>query len=118
MKVNIDKAKQELLSGEKLTLPKWVIFIGFMSNLAIKPVAILAYIPVILHAISLLTGSEYNLLDSLVAVLVSMCLLVFLASTAMKNMNEDGVLELYLSLIFETDAFPKFLKSKFQNNHS
>ncbi|EGR0524889.1 hypothetical protein FG062_14150 [Vibrio cholerae] len=118
MKVDIEKAKQELLSDEKLKLPKWVIFISLMSSLTTKPIAILAYLPIFASVIQTLSGVEFNLLDSLFAVLTSMCLLVLLTSTKMKEMNKDGVLDLYLALIFEKETFPKFLKSKFQKDQS
>ncbi|WP_337910541.1 hypothetical protein [Vibrio cholerae] len=118
MKVDIEKAKQELLSDEKLKLPKWVIFISFMSSLTTKPIAILTYLPVFASVIQTLSGVEFNLLDSLFSVLTSMCLLVLLTSTKMKEMNKDGVLNLYLALIFEKETFPKFLKSKFQKDQS
>lgn len=116
MKADIEKAKRELLSDEKFKLPKWVIFISLMSSLTTKPIATLAYLPVFASAIQLLSGNEFNPLDSLFSVLTSMCLLVLLTSIKMKEMNKDGVLELYLSLIFEKEAFPRFLKSKFQNS--
>ncbi|EGZ6889768.1 hypothetical protein DDN52_14130 [Vibrio cholerae] len=118
MKVDIEKAKRELLSDEKLKLPKWVIFISFMSSLTTKPIAILAYLPVFASAIQVLSGVEFNPLHSLFAALTSMCLLVLLTSTKMKEMNKDGVLDLYLALIFEKNTFPRFLKSKFQKEQS
>ncbi|HCJ7273353.1 TPA: hypothetical protein NVH30_002991 [Vibrio cholerae] len=118
MKVDIEKAKRELLSDEKLKLPKWVIFISFMSSLTTKPIAILAYLPVFASAIQTLSGVEFNPLHSLFAASTSMCLLVLLTSTKMKEMNKDGVLDLYLALIFEKETFPRFLKSKFQKDQS
>ncbi|EGQ8547877.1 TPA: hypothetical protein ACN376_003929 [Vibrio parahaemolyticus] len=113
-KEDMDKVKHELLSHEKITLPKWVIFIGFTSDVMFKPVALLAYIPIIMNVVSLLADSEFKVFDSLLAVLLSLCCLLILSSTIMKSMASDGVLELYLSLVFEKKAIPKFLKSKFQ----
>lgn len=115
---DIEKAKRELLSDEKIKLPKWVIFISIMSSLTTRPIAILAYLPVFGSVIQTLVEVKFNPLDSLFAVLTSMCLLVLLTSIKMKKMNKDGVLDLYLSSIFEKEAFPRFLKSKFQKGQS
>ncbi|MEF2482202.1 hypothetical protein V4D09_02720 [Vibrio mimicus] len=119
MSPNIEKSKADLLfSDEKIDLPKWVIFAGFTSSLMSKPIALSAYLPIILHGIGLLTGSEYRAADALVAVFLSLSCLLFLSITAMRNMAEDDVLDLYLALIFEKNAFSKFLKSKFQNQRN